>query len=341
MKTLLPLLFILLTLPGITQTCDPEFFFSTQLVRPQGIATDGDQFWVSEREGGFSLLQLNLYDEAGNYVQTLIDEAGNLDNSFFCLEVYADTLYVVREQLGQLQKMHKTTGELYATFDLPTLNSNVDPNNTGITHDGTYLWNAEHDFLLQQSYLFKMDPHDGAVLDTLFLDITWLFPLEIINGKLLGLSIEEEILYEIDMATGESEFIANWCLDDPFGMAYDALNNALYAVDESTDGDGGVYKIVGLDLPSTTIDPSAQYPPRITLSPNPAADYLLLELDSPLLQPGNLELYHTNGQRVLAEPVSTGAATHTLDLSALPEGLYFLRMNIGRGTLVETLLIGR
>ncbi|CAN5287945.1 hypothetical protein BH09BAC1_BH09BAC1_15590 [soil metagenome] len=71
------------------------------------------------------------------------------------------------------------------------------------------------------------------------------------------------------------------------------------------------------------------------LYPNPAIDKVVLEL--PEISMAMLEIYNAQGQLVLGGPVLRG--TNTININYLPAGIYMLRMESAKGSIVTERLI--
>jgi hypothetical protein len=87
--------------------------------------------------------------------------------------------------------------------------------------------------------------------------------------------------------------------------------------------------------------PGHERPMRIY--PNPARDWLSLELNSPLEGPADIQVFSAAGQLVATHRLGVlpGPNQHQLDVSSLPAGAYVLRIAIGTELLVERLSITR
>ncbi|MCB9285395.1 MAG: T9SS type A sorting domain-containing protein [Lewinellaceae bacterium] len=71
---------------------------------------------------------------------------------------------------------------------------------------------------------------------------------------------------------------------------------------------------------------------NITLSPNPAQDMLQLTIDSEIpLKNTSLEIFDPMGNKVYTDNLATwtGATSKTIDISQLPPGFYFLKIDLG------------
>lgn len=275
MRLLILALMTLINTYVFSQTCTSSIMFNTASGFPSGLASDGNLFWVSQSDIAINAT-IDIYDEFGNFVQNIYSAVG-FSNVATSLEIVEDTIWVVKEQSAKLLKMNKWDGTLYATFDLPTFSNSVpiDPNNNGITYDGTYLWNVEY-YTYVGVNLFKINPLNGAVLDTIGLNIKNILPLKFINNKMYGVTYNSEKLYEIDVVTGIATYVMDWCVPYPLDLAYSPTKNELYQISGAIvyGGTQSVNKIAGIGvLTGNEIVPIVENN-SIEISPNPVLDNL-------------------------------------------------------------------
>lgn len=216
------------------QTCVAEEVFVTEQLSPSGLASDGTNVWIVGSSSVFMASAdplLLIQDYGGNIIDTVNVDGSSIN--FGGLYLNQDTLWAVHEQAATLYKLNKYSGEVYDSFPLPTFGSG-DPNNWGITSDGTYLWNSEYE-IFSSSTLFKIDPLDGSVLDTLFTDLESLLAIEFINGQMYGVSRLASNLYTIDLLTGETTYVDEWCLPGSYGISYECATESLYGISGSME----------------------------------------------------------------------------------------------------------
>ncbi|MBP5614104.1 MAG: T9SS type A sorting domain-containing protein, partial [Bacteroidales bacterium] len=72
---------------------------------------------------------------------------------------------------------------------------------------------------------------------------------------------------------------------------------------------------------------------QITVSPNPATDQLQLRDAQGSLQ--SLRLFNAVGQEVLRQELA--GSTGTVDIATLSNGIYFLQIRTGHGTVLRTI----
>ena len=67
--------------------------------------------------------------------------------------------------------------------------------------------------------------------------------------------------------------------------------------------------------------------------PNPASGFINVEVDLPVTEPLTYTIYNQKGVEVLSGPVmnETASFNHMVDISGLPQGIYFLNYRSGEG----------
>ena len=68
---------------------------------------------------------------------------------------------------------------------------------------------------------------------------------------------------------------------------------------------------------------------EVLVYPNPASNYITIEIPQPLASGGEWSLYNGVGQRVVLQPLARGATRVEVPLSGVPPGLYFWEMRGG------------
>ncbi|MBR1549149.1 MAG: T9SS type A sorting domain-containing protein [Bacteroidales bacterium] len=79
--------------------------------------------------------------------------------------------------------------------------------------------------------------------------------------------------------------------------------------------------------------------PVLTLVPNPASGRVTLTLSEAPEGGGTLAVVDVEGRQVLSMPMAAGATTATFDVSALPSGVYFVRLATASGVCSQRLLV--
>ncbi len=321
--TLKPLLFLLIPSIGNAQFCDTTRIFQTVQEFPSGLATDGNLIWTTGLNIGFE-------DPS---IITIHDEFGNLVNSFYpnqdsticvrTLEIQEDTLWAVCEQDRRLLKMNKTDGTIIGSFELPT-DSPFDPNNYGITFDGTYLWNIEYGAGVQ-SKLYKIDPVSGISLDTITLSSSEVSQIESINNQLFGLTFQGNEIFEINVESGEMSYFTDWCLTQPFQFDF-FDENSLIGISSriSAGGTQSVYKIGGFDFETITsietIDSDELN--GLSIYPNPTTDFVSIKMDES--NDWNLSIFDLTGKVFYSS--NFNGNYFQKNISGYPVGIYYFRI---------------
>lgn len=321
--TLFISLFLVTTYTYAQESCTAEFLFNTEN-DPRGLATDGRDFWVSERDGSDNI---TIYDEFGNRVDSIFNAP---NQSISGLELQEDTLWAVNEQLALLLKLNKWTGELYATFDLPT-SGGSDPNNWGIAYDGSSLWNIEYGSSSsnESSIFYKINPLNGEVLSTLTVTAPSLLPFEIIEDKVLAVNRSSNELYKVDLATGELTYLMDWCLDSAYDIAFD-YDNGLFGASGASQGTKSINRILGVDIPVDILVPENDMG-TIEVMPNPASEMLRVSCES--IENGTVMIFDALGKLCLTDRMSN----HFFEknISHLNSGVYYLHLNDNKTVAVR------
>ncbi|MBK8968946.1 MAG: T9SS type A sorting domain-containing protein [Saprospiraceae bacterium] len=112
---------------------------------------------------------------------------------------------------------------------------------------------------------------------------------------------------------------------------------------------GGKFKAYddrGFSATSTTTATTSTFaaPPALRLFPNPASDQLRVNISLPESAHTAATVFNSMGQLLLAGPAEqlpAGDHLRNLDISQLPEGLYWLHLSIGEKALVKKFLVQR
>ena len=72
---------------------------------------------------------------------------------------------------------------------------------------------------------------------------------------------------------------------------------------------------------------------EVLVYPNPASNYITIEIPQPLASGGEWSLYNGVGQRVVLQEVARGATRLEVALAGVPPGLYFWEMQGGEGRM--------
>ena len=334
--TLILLLFLIIPSIGNAQFCDTTRIFQTVHEFPSGLATDGNLIWTTG---------LNIVFEDPSII-TIHDEFGNLINSFYpnqdsticvrTLEIQEDTLWAVCEQEGRLLKMNKTDGTIIGSFELPTFSLGGDPNNYGITFDGTHLWNIEYT-INGQSILYKIDPFSGNSLDTTFIPITGVGQIEAINNRIFGIRFRGDELFEINVETGDTSYVADWCINEPFQFDFFDENNLIGISSRiSVGGAQSVYKIGGFDFETITSIETIDSDKSISLSiyPNPTTDLVNVKLNE--YDDWNLKIFDSTGKQISSTNFSDNYFQK--DIANYPVGIYYFRITSRKNTFGEFII---
>lgn len=169
---------------------------------------------------------------------------------------------------------------------------------------------------------------------------SWRFSAEIVNEDIPGLINDAYFLNtQVGYAVSENGNIyktvnggKDWTVD----YEGDTPLNALFVIEEETAiavGDnGGILKLTS--RPTPVREPA--FAAEVHLYPNPAGEWLQIEMDRP--RPGILRLYDPAGRAVREEPLREH---HNLSLRLLPAGLYVVEIKTEEGVLRRKVIVKR
>ncbi len=325
MKTLISFLIQVsfISLAYAQEECSAEFLFMTVQEIPLGLASDGNNFWVSGRDN-LGQSTITIHDELGNYLETIKE-----DTPISGLEIQEDTLWGVEEQFSRLYKMNKLTGETYEEFGLPSMNG-ADPNNWGIAFDGTNLIVVEYSIGAgKPSSLYTVNPINGEVLDTVAVDLIGLLPVEIKDGVMLGVARDSSKFYEIDLATGAFTYLSDWCLSVPYDIAFNPQGELFGISGLLPDGTQSVYQIDSVGLNTNVFE--ARDKQEALLYPNPTTGILNIEI--PHWNNGTLKIINSLGAVVRIDLFQNGHFEK--DISSFAPGIYYIYLENGENQIIK------
>ena len=96
---------------------------------------------------------------------------------------------------------------------------------------------------------------------------------------------------------------------------------------------------IDCDALSVETDEVTEEGVQVLLYPNPAADFINVEMQNPSINTSGWSVYNTIGQQVLFQKIEKKAMRKTISLIGIPSGLYFWEMKNGGGRLGSGKLI--
>ena len=169
----------------------------------------------------------------------------------------------------------------------------------------------------------------GYPLETAIADDNSIFQLYINFG---------DMAYTMSLACLDSELNPNWDVVLP-GVKYDGLDLhnmivkangdivvAFGVADEYANGKPCIYVYTLRNTPANASEKTI-YSTPYSLYPNPVKDQLTLRFDDGI-EPESVELYDLAGRLVATKPNGLGS----IDMSAMPSGVYMLRVTVKDGT---------
>lgn len=300
-------------------SCDTTLLFYTAS-GPQGLAVANDLFWVMYNNSQWVI----AYDDTGAPQDTL-DCTEPWDN-YGGLYHENGNLWLIREQAARLYHFNLSSGTLLNMFQLPMISA--DPNYWGIERLGPDLVVSFYSNATGGTTLYRVDPANGAVLDSSFVNGVWLLELQVINGELFGMQVFGETMHKVDPLTGTILASYDWCL--PYALGADvSFAHGPVGVE------GNVPAVFAVDSNLVTgneDDPEG----RFAMHPNPAGDVLTLDL--PFNAACSFVLRAMDGRLVKQWRMAEGV--RSVPLADLPTGAYVATVN-GPVTFTRRLVIAR
>ena len=112
---------------------------------------------------------------------------------------------------------------------------------------------------------------------------------------------------------------------------------------EDTDGDaiGNPVSIRGIEgnilLNTTATNQQFNDPSRIRIYPNPAGQYINIDLDN--FKGERITIHNTYGQEVIAEQIRQGTRQKMLSISQLTTGLYTVMIHTKEGVISRQIFV--
>jgi hypothetical protein len=224
-----------------------------------------------------------------------------------------------------------------------------------ITTDLGATWTSSHDGLVGKVYCLLTDPHDGqlvyagtnnGVFKSTDAGLTWNATALTVQTRSLVLdTAHTECLYAGTYGSGvysSSDYGENWEEFNTGLTCNKVLSLALRNGPEpeifaGTEG-GSVFRT----LPPTAIaSPSGARRPVLGLavSPNPCRTTVTIRFSAPFTGRSTLSLLDATGREVISIPHSSLVNRHSVDVSHLAPGAYFVRLVSGKQTSTARLIV--
>ena len=94
------------------------------------------------------------------------------------------------------------------------------------------------------------------------------------------------------------------------------------------------------DSPAQHVVTAQKWNGTVAIYPNPTADYVTIDLPTPM-QSITISAFQMGGNRVVRKTTTSGEPSVILDFSALPSGLYLIRIQDHRLQLLHTYAISK
>jgi hypothetical protein len=131
------------------------------------------------------------------------------------------------------------------------------------------------------------------------------------------------------MLSAGRQFISYEWQDGTTTRTYLVESSGTYSVtvEDTLNCMGSDTIVIYLDSTETAIgEPIATENYNILIYPNPVRNKLTVDIDAEMLQQFRLMLYNNKGQVVYSDQITTRRRKYRINMRALPEGVYFMRI---------------
>jgi hypothetical protein len=292
--------------------CDTIFSFSTTPY-PTGLTWDGQNLWYVDTnyiyKVNFSGLRLDSIHNPASGSEVIKGGGLTFDGT---------NLWFADEESAQLFKLNPTNGNIMQQFNLPSFGQS-DPNGFGLAWDGINIWHSQYD----PPMLYKLNPANGTIIDSLT-TTAGLLSIEFMNGNFYG--IRGQQLYRINVITGLFQDSTSWCIPFSLGLTWDGSHIWNVSGQDTilgipTGGKQRIYKINSDFTMSVSEDLISNN--DIMISPNPATDKISVKGEII----NTIEIFNVTGKIMYSTTYTMKQATYDIDISHLPKGMYFIKIN--------------
>ncbi len=322
-------------LPAFLSTSDTSFLMFNMpeaFYWPTGLTKESENFyWLADYNPGQSKLRKVFYRMDDQYASVLNSYDSPL-LGYAGLTYDGEDLWAVYENQYRLYRIDNLTGVTIDSFALPLPDSlNPDRHAWGIAYDGEYLWHSQYG---ENSIIYKLDPSNAAIVDSIIPTAAMLLGLAYENPFLYGIDIQNGLIYRFNPQTLSEVDNYDWDIGYPLGLHYDSEAGNFINVSGKTDygGDEAVYMVgitVGIDEPYSAVPSSVEL---LSAYPNPFN--ATTSISFTLIQPSQvtLDIYDILGRRaesLVDEFLPAGNHSVLWQAGEMTSGIYFYRLTAG------------
>jgi glutamine cyclotransferase len=314
--------------PSSISDIDTVYSFPTMGTFPTGLARGGSTFWIADLE----TLRINELDTNGTVVDSFANPSGATSSGGLAWD--GSHLWFVSEQNGQLYKIDPPTRTVVDVFNLPQYGSS-DPDSWGIAWDGSYLWHSQY---CSNPMIFKLDPSDGAVIESFVPPTDYMLSIEWANGYLYGIDVQTRKTYKMDPGDGSVVDSTSWPVPYPLGLAWDAPCWWNVSSKIAYGGNQRVYKLHG--WPGVEEEPGTSS--IIESCPNPFRAGTIMSYALPFTSTISVKIYDISGQLIETLVDGKQVSGHhavTWNATGLPGGVYFAKFRAGDHTQTKKVVL--
>jgi len=296
--------------------------FDTPGTWPTGLTKQDTLYWISDTDSS-KLYKLRLTGDnfAGPFDTPLNGYAG--------LEYDRVNLWAVHETTYKLYKIDPDSGTAIDSLDLPRPDTSApDRHAWGLAFDGQNFWHSQYG---QDAILYKLNPADGAIIDSIVPPVDMILGIAWCSPYLCGVDISTLRMYRFSPELHDTVDSYDWSVPYPLGFHYEGT--LFYNVSSKIEygGDQAVYLV---DI-ETGIEEEIPAPSAIrlyTAYPNPFNASTNINFSLPQAADVRLDIYDMLGRRVftlLNEYMFAGYHSVVWRPDGLGSGMYFYRITAG------------
>jgi len=293
--------------------------FATPGTWPTGLAKQGTSYWLSDTDSS----KLYKLSQTGGVIGSPYDTP---PHGYAGLEFDRINLWAVHETTFKLYKINPAIGLPIDSLDLPRPDTSApDRYAWGVAFDGQYFWHSQYG---QDAILYKIDPVNGAIIDSIVPPVKMILGIAWQDPFLCGVDITTLRMYRFSPMLHDTVDSYDWTIPYPLGLHYDGA--VFYNVSSKIDygGDQAVYMV---DI-ETGIEERIPAPAAIelyTAYPNPFNASTNINFSLPQASDVKIDIYDMLGRRVSSivnEYMFAGYHAVVWRPDKLGSGMYFYKL---------------
>ena len=324
---LLPITLLILCKSGFSQvdSLNSVYSFSSPSLNDWGLAYDGANFWISDTENG------NVYHTTGEGV--VLDSIHFNGAQLKGIAIENDTLWVLNSNVTGDTIIEGSTFPYYSLYKADITNKTV---LDSIKVVGVYTNSGSGDLwglcLFEGNFYISFNGGYGPCI--IRFNKATHFQMPLCCTHLSGMTTIKDSIWAI----GNGRAVVTTDGYDSFYRYY----SRIYASDLAYDGDSfwvvdmNSNNIHQLSPVYVSINETANKGEDLSIFPNPASGNVSLTMNAQLIF--KYDILDMNGQRITSKQLLNKTDYLTVDISALPAGVYILSAQTDKGVYCKKLM---